>query len=344
MARDPTTAELSLQINSTNNSSSILTVDGRYRVTTASPNEIVLSGCSTATGTNAIIYWLTSTNYGATSSTNIFTAGTYHSRTFIAPLSGIRPLYGSNTSGDIYTSSTNLGQAKNNGGSAYYYVYAANIDGNGVWGNFKRCTFSNSVSGVYSYFFTVTWNSALPTPTLHSGSTSYGTWPTSNTTNTLESGNKVVLRKDDIAYAIDLDVGTTYSDNVWYATTYNSTTSAGVAGSPALNGNAGRTFNLGGNASRARLEGNSNDDRIIDSNTTEGSYQLHRLWGRIYPGTSNPNTTNGKQWDGLYYQKGVTYTVYEPDTSVTVNGGPNATVNLCATAQQADLPFAGIAA
>lgn len=340
MATNPSGSDIQLQINSTNNSNSILTVDGRYRVTTASPNEIKISGCSTATGGNAILYFMTRTNYGSSTSTNIFNAGNFDSRTFNT--NATRPLYGSNTSGDIYTTSTNLGQALNNGGSAYYYIYAVNLDANFNWSNFVRCTFSNSVSGVYSNFFIVTWTSALPTPTLHSGSTSYGTWPTSNTTNTLESGNKVVLRKDDIAYAIDLDVGTTYSDNVWYATTYNSTTSAGVAGSPALNGNAGRTFNLTGNTSRARLEGNSNDDRIIDFNTAEGSYQLHRLWGRIYPGTANPNTTNGKQWDGLYYQKGVTYTVYEPDTSVTVNGGTNATVNISATDTQADVTVAGI--
>ena len=335
MARNPTTAETQLEINSTNNSSSILTVDGRYRVTTATPNEIVLSGCSTATGTDVIIYWLTSIDYGSTAYTNIFNAGTYHSRTFNT--NSDRALYGSNTSGDIYASSTNLGQAKNNGGSAYYYVYAANIDGNGVWGNFIKCTFSNSVSGVSSNFLTVTWTSKILTPTLSSGSTSYGTWPTSNTTNILESGNKVVLRKDDIAYAIDLNVGSTYSDNIWYATTYNSTTTGGVSGGTALTGNAGRTFTLSANASTARLEASSTDDRIIDS-TTEGYYQLYRLWGRINTGTTNPNTTNGKEWDGYYYQKGVTYTVYHPDTGVSVPSS----VNIGASDTQANVTVSNI--
>ncbi len=243
MATNPSGSDIQLQINSTNNSNSILTVDGRYRVPTASPNEIYISGCrSTLLDGGPVIYFMTRTDYGSSTSTNIFNAYNYDSRTFVG--TNVRPLYGANITSapGIMKAATNLGQAKNNGGSAYYYIYAANIDSSNVWSNFVRCTFSSSVPGVSTNFFTVTWTSALPTPTLHSGSTSYGSWQTSNTTNTLESGNKVVLRKDDIAYAIDLDVGTTYSDNVWYATTYNSTTTAGVAGSPALNGNAGRTF------------------------------------------------------------------------------------------------------
>jgi len=334
MARDPYANELALQINSTNNSSSILTVDGRYRVTTASPNEITLSSCSTTTGSDMIIYWLTTINYGATSSTNIFTANTFHSRTFTT--TSDRPLYGSNTSGDIFTSSTNLGQAFNNGGSDYYYVYAANIDSSGVWGNFKRCTFSNSVSGVGSWYLLVTWTSALPTPTLQSGNTSYGYFSSSNTQGTLESGNKVVLGKDDTGYAIDINVGTTYSDNVWYATTYNSTTSSGVANP--LAGNVGRSFGFNGNASVSRLEPSTSTNRIT-SLPTEGYYQLYRLWGRIYPGSTSPNTTNGKQWNGLHYQKGVTYTVYHPDTGVSVSPS---TVTIGASDTEAEVTVSNI--
>lgn len=344
----PTAADRALQINSSNNNNSILTVDGRYRITTASPtNEIVLSGCNTVgSGNGVMIYWLTTTwyNYQTTGYINTHNLINHHSRTFSAPSNGIRPLYGSNSAGAYDNSSTNLGQAKNNGGSAYYYVYVANLPGGTTpcASEFYLCNFTgtNNVTGVSSNYLTVTWNSALPTPTLHSGSTSYGNFSTSNTANTLESGNEVVLRKDDTGYAIDLDVGTTSSDNVWYATTYNSTTTAGV--SNPLSGNVGRTFNLAGNTTRARLEPVSTTNRITTL-PTEGYYQLYRLWGRIYPGTSGyTNTTNGKYWDGLYYQKGVTYTTYHPDTSVTVNGGTNATVNISATDTQADVTVAGI--
>tara|TARA_Y100000385_G_scaffold273338_1_gene315146 strand:+ start:40 stop:1986 length:1947 start_codon:yes stop_codon:yes gene_type:complete len=332
MARNPTTAETQLEINSTYNSSNILTVDGRYRVATASVDQITLSGCGTGTGNNTAIYFMTRTWYGYNTSTNIFN-GSWDSRTFTT--SSNRPLYQLNDNLNIYSTATNFGQAFNNGGSDYYYVYVAIIDSNG-FGNFYLCSFTNSVSGVSSNYLTVTWNTAILTPTLQSGNTYYGNFSTSNTANTLESGNKVVLERNDTGYALDVNVGSTYSDIIYYATTYNSTTTAGVS-SP-FGTNVGRTFGFGGNASVSRLEPSTSTNRVT-SLPTEGYYQLYRLWGRIYPGSSNPNTSNGKQYDGLYYQKGVTYTVYHPDTGVTV---PSSTINIGASDTQANITVSNI--
>lgn len=334
MARSPTAAEKSLEINSTYNSTSILTVDGRYRVTTASPNEIWLSGCSTTTGTDAIIYWLTRIDYGATSSTNIFNAGTYDSRTFNT--NSNRPLYGSNTSGDIYTTSTNLGQALNGGGSDVYYVYAANFDGSS-WGSFEKCSFSNSVSGVSTSSFTVTWTNALRTVTISAGSSSTESIPANSSTNWQSAYDAVVLSSGDAGYALDLSLGGSAGqhDNVWYATPY--TTNVNSSTNPQISSNVGRTYGASTNPSRLE-DSSSSATNEVTSIPTEGYATSYRLWGRIYPGTTNPNTTDGKQYDGYYYNGGL-FTACHPDTGVTV---PSTTINITSSATQADVTVSGI--
>ena len=336
MATNPSGSDIQLQINSTNNSTSILTVDGRFLVCTASPNEIYLSGCSTATGGNAIIYFMTRTNYGSSTSTNIFNAGTYDSRTFNT--NATRALLGSNTSGDIYNYATNLGTAFNGGGSDIYYIYAVNLDASFNWSNFVRCTFSNSVSGVSSYYFTVTWTNALRTITISGASSSI---PANSSTNWQSAYDAVVLSSGDAGYALDLNLsGTTPHDNVWYATPY--TTNVSSSTSPQISSNVGRTF--GQSTNPARLEDSSSSaTNEVTSIPTEGYATSYRLWGRIYPGSSNPNLTDGKYYDGYYYNGGL-FTVCHPDTGVTVNGSSSTTtVTISSSATQAAVTVAGIA-
>lgn len=334
MATNPSGIDIQLEINSTNNSTSILTVDGRFLVCTASPNEIYLSGCSTATGGNAIIYFMTRTNYGSSTSTNIFNAGTYDSRTFNT--NATRALLGSNTSGDIYSSATNLGTAFNGGGSDIYYIYAANHDTTTTpttWSNFVRCTFSNSVSGVSSYYFTVTWTNALRTITISGASSNI---PANSSTNWQSAYGAVVLSSGDAGYALDLNLsGTTPHDNVWYATPY--TTNVNSSTNPQISSNVGRTFGTSTNPVRLEDQNDSNSNEVT-SIPTEGYATDYRLWGRIYPGTTNPNLTDGKYYDGYYYNGGL-FTVCHPDTGVTV---PSSTINITSSATQADVTVSDI--
>ena len=331
MATDPSGSDIQLEINSTNNSTSILTVDGRFLVCTASPNEIYLSGCSTATGGNAIIYFMTRTNYGSSTSTNIFNAGTYDSRTFNT--NATRALLGSNTSGDIYSSATNLGTAFNGGGSDIYYIYAVNLDASFNWSNFVRCTFSNSVSGVSSYYFTVTWTNALRTVTISGASSSI---PANSSTNWQSAYDAVVLSSGDAGYALDLNLsGTTPHDNVWYATPY--TTNVSSSTNPQISSNVGRTFGISTNPVRLEDSNNSAANEVT-SIPTEGYATDYRLWGRIYPGTTNPNLTDGKYYDGYYYNGGL-FTVCHPDTGVTVSPS---TINITSSATQADVTVSDI--
>ena len=336
MATDPSGSDIQLEINSTNNSTSILTVDGRFLVCTASPNEIYISGCSTATGGNAIIYWLTRTNYGSSTSTNIFNAGTYDSRTFNT--NSTRALLGSNTSGDIYNYATNLGTAFNGGGSDIYYIYAANLDSNFNWSNFVKCSFSNSVSGVSSNYLTVTWTNALRAITISGGSSSTDSIPANSSTNWDSTYDAVVLSSGDAGYALDFSLGGSAGqhDNVWYATPYttnvSSTTNPFSAGS-----SVGRTY--GQSTNPARLEDSSSSAaNEVTSIPTEGYATSYRLWGRIYPGSSNPNLTNGKYFDGYYYNGGL-FTACHPDTGVTV---PTSTISITSSATQADVTVSGI--
>ena len=341
MATDPSGSDIQLEINSTYNSSSILTVDGRFLVCTASPNEITLSGCSTATGGNAIIYFMTRVNYGSSTSTNIFNAGTYDSRTFNT--NSNRALLGSNTSGDIYNYATKLGTAFNGGGSDIYYIYAVNLDSNFVWSNFVKCSFSNSVSGVSSTYFTVTWTNALRTITIAGGSSGTASIPANSSTNWQSAYGAVVLSSGDEGYALDFSLGGSAGthNNVWYATPY--TTNVTSTTNPFQSGSSvGRTYNSTTNP--ARLEDSTNSAaNEVTSIPTEGYATSYRLWGRIYPGTSNPNLTDGMYYDGKYYNGGL-FTACHPDTGVTVNGSSSTTtVNITSSATQADVTVAGIA-
>ena len=336
MATDPSGSDIQLEINSTNNSTSILTVNGRFLVCTASPNEIYISGCSTATGGNAILYFMTRTNYGSSTSTNIFNAGTYDSRTFNT--NATRALLGSNTSGDIYNYATNLGTAFNGGGSDIYYIYAVNLDASFNWSNFVRCTFSNSVSGVSSYYFTVTWTNAIRAVTISGGSSSTDSIPANSSTNWDSAYGAVVLSSGDAGYALDFSLGGSAGEhnNIWYATPYttnvSSTTNPFSAGA-----SVGRTF--GTSTNPARLEDSSSSaTNEVTSIPTEGHANTYRLWGRIYPGSTNPNLTDGKYFDGYYYNGGL-FTACHPDTGVTV---PTSTINITSSATQADVTVSGI--
>lgn len=352
MATNPSGSDIQLQINTTYNASNILTVDGAYRVPTASPNEIVISGCRTTTlDGGPVIYWLTTINYGTSTSTNIFTAGTYHSRTFVG--GGARPLYGGNLSGDpsIVKSATNLGQALNGGGSDIYYVYAANLDSNGVWSNFVRCTFSNSVSGVSTNYFTVTWTDALRGVTISAGSSGTASIPANSSTNWRSSYDAIVLGAGDLGYAIDFTLsGSGTHNNIWYATPYTvnvtRTTSPFQSG-----GSVGRTYGL--SASTMRLENSSNSAaNEVESIPSEGYAVSYRLWGRTWPGSTSTysgtnydgtfNVTDGREYDGYYYNGGL-YTACRPDTNVTVNGSTTtATVNIGTSDTQANVTVGSI--
>ena len=352
MATNPSGSDIQLQINTTYNSANILTVDGAYRVPTAAPNEIVISGCRTTTlDGGPVIYWLTTINYGTSTTTNIFNAGTYHSRTFVG--GGARPLYGGNLSGDpsIVKSATNLGQALNGGGSDIYYVYAANLDSNGVWSNFVRCTFSGSVSGVSTNYFTVTWTNALRSVSISAGSSNTATIPANSSTNWRSSYDAIVLDSGDLGYALDLTLsGSGTHNNIWYATPYTnnvtSTTSPFQSGS-----SVGRTYGL--SASTMRLENSSNNAADeVESIPSEGYAESYRLWGRMWPGSTSTysgtnydgtfNVTDGREFDGYYYNGGL-FTACRPDTNVTVNGSSSTTtVNITSSATQADVTVAGI--
>jgi len=348
VATNPSGSDIQLQINTTYNASNILTVDGAYRVPTASPNEIVISGCRTTTlDGGPVIYWLTTINYNSSTTTNIFNAGTYHSRTFVG--GGARPLYGGNLSGDpsIVKSATNLGQALNGGGSDFYYVYAANLDSNGVWSNFVRCTFSNSVSGVFSYYFRVTWTNALRSVTISPASSSI---PTNSSTNWRSSYDAIVLDSGDLGYALDLTLsGSGTHNNIWYATPY--TTNVNSTATPfSAGGSVGRTFGL--SASTMRLENSSNSAaNEVENIPSEGYAVSYRLWGRTWPGSTSTysgtnydgtfNVTDGREYDGYYYNGGL-YTACRPDTNVTVNGSSSTTVNIGTSDTQANVTVAGI--
>lgn len=337
MATNPSGSDIQLEINSYNNNSGILSVNGRYAVCTTGTRQIRISGCSTATGGNAILYFMTRTNYGSSTSTNIFNAGNYDARTFNT--NSTRQLLGSNTSGDIYNYATPLGTAFNGGGSDRYYIYAVNLDASFTWSNFVRCTFSNSISGVSSYYFTVTWTNAIRTVTI-SGATS--NIPANSSTNWDSAYGAIVLSSGDAGYALDLSLSGSSGEhnNIWYATPYttnvNSTTNPFSAGS-----DVGRTHGTSTNPGRLEPTSSTNE---VTSIPTEGHANSYRLWGRIYHSglglspSQNPYLTDGKYYDGYYYNGGI-FTACHPDTGVTV---PSGTISIASSATQADVTVSGI--